>query len=482
MNVHNHDQLARYDQHDRSLYDVRARSRIIKPEDVEAAKSSNDTLKISPDKIKEDALIRLLFTSRYLGDNIFASILIRIATYLFVAIAWPPYTVAYTIPKWIFAQGIPILIKVVTETANTFQKAIQKFINPISESFVLALQKIERVVKGFVLQPIFNAIKNLVKGNLEKSAGFVKKSAVKVLNKISQLVTISPEIRAIPQRIKKRVKKLVDNTIDRIKAPFIKIRQTIKSSFKQVQSVTSNLIQQVSAHIQPVVPTWMIVPMQQFLVKFDTAQNLAEQATNWLSQLVSSKVASRLTSAVERFHAVLKRMQAEILPHLKRFGSFLGRGGQQLFQWMQKNKQQALHVAQQISMKVLSRIFSWLPQFIRQALIKLANHPITQSLVQGCLNGLKQLGMQITKLPSVMKNWIIEQSKQAVIGVKKGILSIFALGSRIIALSGRIINRTVYWTLSIFIMSGIISGWGVQLLARVTMRMAQWIRGPRLAR
>jgi hypothetical protein len=106
-----------------SIYDVRKRPDI-KHEPVAATRPIHkDTIEISRDKLKEEALNRLRHTSKYMiAQNSF----MRIGKYLFLAVALPPYFVIYGLPKWILVEGIPAIFSMSLWMWKKIQHRTQK--------------------------------------------------------------------------------------------------------------------------------------------------------------------------------------------------------------------------------------------------------------------------------------------------------------------------------------------------------------------
>ena len=88
-----------------NIYDVRKRVDM-KSEPIVSA-VSKDTLEISTERLKEEAVSRLSHVPKY---EIFQMSFMRIGKYLFVAAALPPYLVLYVVPKWVLLEVLPALL------------------------------------------------------------------------------------------------------------------------------------------------------------------------------------------------------------------------------------------------------------------------------------------------------------------------------------------------------------------------------------
>lgn len=140
-----------------SMYDVRKRHDLKNKEITIATPSTKkDTLEISREQLKEEALSRLRHTSQYIiPQNSF----MRVGKYLFLAIALPPCFLVYHLPKWILVEAIPALISVLTVVGEKIAKRLKREIATLTshtsrvthacQAFCDALMK--RVV-SFVLE------------------------------------------------------------------------------------------------------------------------------------------------------------------------------------------------------------------------------------------------------------------------------------------------------------------------------------------
>src|ERR1051325_11606615 len=84
-----------------NIYDIRKHPDV-KPS-VSAVTAPKDTIEISREKLKTEALSHLRQPGKYLiAFNSF----MRVGKYLFLAIAFPPYLMLYGLPKWIIIEGL----------------------------------------------------------------------------------------------------------------------------------------------------------------------------------------------------------------------------------------------------------------------------------------------------------------------------------------------------------------------------------------
>lgn len=133
-----------------SMYDVRKRPDI-KHEPVAATRPIHkDTIEISRDKLKEEALNRLRHTSKYMiAQNSF----MRIGKYLFLAVALPPYFVIYGLPKWILVEGLPVIFSMSVWMWKKVQHRTQKQIEAANRKVVQMVQLVQNTVQ-VLMQPL----------------------------------------------------------------------------------------------------------------------------------------------------------------------------------------------------------------------------------------------------------------------------------------------------------------------------------------
>lgn len=108
-----------------NIYDVRKRPDLKNPVVTPAQPVHKDTIEISRDKLKEEALNRLRHTSKIVvATNSF----MRVGKYLFMAIALPPYLLLYGMPKWVIVEALPALFSVMMSVwVNIQQKTKGNF-------------------------------------------------------------------------------------------------------------------------------------------------------------------------------------------------------------------------------------------------------------------------------------------------------------------------------------------------------------------
>lgn len=133
-----------------NIYDVRKRSDL-KPASVAATQPIHkDSIEISRDKIKEEALSRLRHTSKYvIAQNGF----MRIGKYLFLAVAFPPYFALYGLPKWILVEGLPTIFSMVGWMWKKVKGQTEKHIEAGTHKCVAMMQFMQNVAHA-LMQPM----------------------------------------------------------------------------------------------------------------------------------------------------------------------------------------------------------------------------------------------------------------------------------------------------------------------------------------
>ncbi|MFI0435612.1 MAG: hypothetical protein ACH350_07815 [Parachlamydiaceae bacterium] len=129
------DSLSRCGSNDFSLYDARKCSALKTSSSLSSGSIHRDTIEISRDKLKEDALNRLRHKTQY---GIAYQGFMRIGKYLFLAVAMPPYFLIYGLPKWVLVEAIPlffsfslqIIKKIHSQSEKTIERLRQTVISP----------------------------------------------------------------------------------------------------------------------------------------------------------------------------------------------------------------------------------------------------------------------------------------------------------------------------------------------------------------
>lgn len=486
---HTSDSLNRCDPNSYSnFYDARKRVEI-RQEPVMATQPINkDTLEISRDQLKKEALNRLRHTSKYM---IFQTGFMRVGKYLFLAVAFPPYFVIYGMPKWILVRGLPAIMSICVTVAEkvkqkvkkrievvqlkvrqavlSMQQLAQRLIRPIvrlaldiGQAFHRMRQTVQTVVKQFVLQ-----IKNRLK-KVNQVKSLFKRSAEK-------MGRLSKRFHERIQDSKRVIQEWTTNQLNHLKTPLHWISQIPQWGGVQLQ--------RLSAPLERVGQKWK--------GKLNVSRAVAHSGTEWLV-----KQAEHGKQIVMRGLTPLKRVYQQILlPITRQVFSFLRGQKQQAKKFFEQKRQRALQLLQQGQEKLkrvsyqqviewlysISRFASW-PALLQLIIQKVMGNYFSQWLFKGsfkigtsCLVVvLKGVGLLIKQLSQVTQFFQT--------GIDKLVRSIHSAISLVahwvgsgIGIGNKGVKKSVYGSLLFMIMLSIVCAWGFQLLGELMQKLSKAI-------
>lgn len=437
------------------LYNVHAKPNVNKTSSTDLPKDSLESA-----KIKKEALERL--TSSFMSDKTHA-VLMRMAKYMFIAVAWPPYALLFELPKWVFLQIAPLLKQFSSSVANQIKKQFES----LSSVFLPLLSFLQKTALQLAMPVI--RLTTTVK-ELFKKVGLKTRSAfentVAGLKKIVSLKTYTQALSNLADSVREKARALGRG----LREPFEKLA---KLDFKHLisQIMPTEMMQKI-----PQLPAlflgWaaQLALVQQSIFKFAQAQNLAEQGTNKFINILSSTIVAPLAFLVRSLQIAMKRVNSMLKSYLRKGYDFLGGKAKDMGEWI-ASKTKVLFQAETWKKLFPPFLFSWIPRFIREAFLRffrwLFALPLTQSIVGGISNGWQE----VIALPGKIKHGIVEKVSEAVghaRSAKESVKEKLASGARKF---GWFCNRLVYWTLTGVIMTGIIADWGVQLLGRISSKV-----------
>lgn len=259
-----------------NIYDVRKRSDI-KHEPIYATQPTHkDTIEISRDKLKEEALSRLRHTSKYvIIQNSFA----RIGKYLFIAIAFPPYFILYGLPKWIIVEGLPAILsmymwvwkKVQQKTKNRFDAGIHKVVQ--------LTQFMQKMAQHVLIQPIIRVILEFrqrilrMRENIHQTFKQIYEKSKKIFNLPG--VKVSEGLKRLQiklAQVRKSLQQQVETVATRVQESF----QWIKQSPLLFLGWGQTQIQKFNEQAVSWRNSWK--------QRIQTSQQMAQRTTNWISK------------------------------------------------------------------------------------------------------------------------------------------------------------------------------------------------------
>lgn len=470
------DSLSRCDPNQYStLYDVRKRPDI-KHEPVAATRPIHkDTIEISRDKLKEEALNRLRHTSKYvLPQNNF----MRIGKYLFLAVALPPYFMIYGLPKWILVEGMPAIFSMSLWMWKKIQHQTQKQIEAGNRKVIQMVQYVQKLVQ-VLMQPIIH---------------------------------LALQIRLNIRRFREFTVRAFRNRIARFKQSFHLPRAKLANGFKllqkrllEVREKWSKRAQKVNIRMQqgiqfikeapPAIVGWAQVQYQrvsqqalsmtvQWKNRFQTSQEFAQRATDWVGKLFKNGS----ESFKRQFDPLIHFYQEEWLPVWRKVREnckqkwlstrhFFERNHQRAFAFLQVQQEKLKRVTTE---RVLNYLLAhpWmgkLPGHIQEWLKKCLAHPIVQSI---CTVGVKLYTVSVNAVLEAAKLGLklSAQGSSAMIKCCNLVRSTLKMAAKYAADVIKVMRRafrkgllyTFFYFLLFLTMALILFIWGIRLLGDYT--------------
>lgn len=235
------------------LYDVTKKASLKSDSIGSSTLIAKDTLELSGQKLKKEALNRLSQPSKFL---ILQTGFIRIGKYLFVGLAFPPYLLLIGLPKWVISTFALPLIQWIAQSSVRFKEKIkkpllnflQKTLNKIQQSRLFIQQLIRPFIHSFYalnkeLKDLLKKIKTPLKGLkgifsrnlkfLSQQINFARKKLKTYQEKIQlRLTFLANELKNVSQRLALSLRPLFQQIIERGAKQF-KINK--EHAFKQAE-------------------------------------------------------------------------------------------------------------------------------------------------------------------------------------------------------------------------------------------------------
>jgi hypothetical protein len=466
------DSLSRCDQNLYSnIYDVRKRSDLKSDSPAATRSIHKDTIEISHDKLKEEALHRLRHTSKYtIAQNSF----MRIGKYLFVAIAFPPYFAIYGLPKWLLVEGVPALFSMWVWMWKKIQHQSQKQMATGVQKAVQLTHFVQRLAQ-VLMQPF---------------------------------VHLALEIRQNIRRLRVQTQQMLRNLFEKGKGvlsqPLLKLNEGLKHLQKRLSQVREKWSQQVetiTTRMQEGIQ-WVKQSPQIFLGWGQTQwqqlnQKVMLKGTHWKHQVKTSyQLAQRLTDKVFKevrnglsfvkkgYLPLIKFYQQQWLPRWQKVHANSTRRWEQAKEFFQQKHQrtQAFLQAKQEKLKHLTsqRLIHYfmshpwmgkLPLRLQELLKKLLAHTIVRAI---CDKGVK--------IYSLIARLILRAVSYGLKGIAQGTTLIMRVGNWARAIINTAFQKTlaisqigqriclksllysIYYSLLFTAITLILAVWGLRLL------------------
>lgn len=262
-----------------SIYDVRKRSDV-KHEPIAATRPIHkDTIEISRDKLKEEALNRLRHTSKYvIAQNGF----MRVGKYLFLAVAFPPYFIIYGLPKWILVEGMPAIFSMSLWMWKKIQHRTQRQIEVVNRKAVQMVQLVQNILQ-LLMQPIVHLalhIRQRIRRFRDRSLQILRGFALRFKQTLHlPRLKLSQRLQNVQERfltIKEKLSKRAQQVKTRIQQGI----QWIKESPQIIYGWGQIQLQRLNQQISSLSLRWKN--------SFHTPHQLAQRATDWIAKGVKN--------------------------------------------------------------------------------------------------------------------------------------------------------------------------------------------------
>lgn len=457
-----------------NIYDVRKRPDI-KHEPISATQPTHkDTIEISRDKLKEEALNRLRHTSKYvIAHNGF----MRIGKYLFLAVALPPYLVLFGLPKWIIVEGVPAIFSMCVWVWKKVQQKTQKRLDKGTQK-VAQIVQFMRTIGLVLIQPIVRLalqIRHNIQRMREKSLQFFRQ-----INERVKLTFKKPFIK-VTERFKQlqnglsRVREKISEQTQVMATRLQETVQWMKQSPQLVWGWSQIQFQKMSERVV----SWGV----KWNKKLQTSQELANRATNW----ISNRFKNRLDRFKLRFEPLITFYSQQILPQWRQLKEVCKGKWEQARDFFQQKHRQALAFLQKKQEKLrnlsyqhlLDHILShaWvtkLPAYFQSKLKKWLSHRFVKTV---CEIGVKTYSFLARCFLQVL-SYLLQRLAQGMEFISKfcSFIHTYArMGCQkavnAIKIAHQAYHKGVFYTFYYFllciIMAMILFMWGVRYLGKV---------------
>lgn len=366
-----------------NIYDVRKRGDVKHEPSAATRLIHKDTIEISKDKLKEDALKRLRHTTSVV---IAQPGFMRVGKFLFLSVALPPYFALYGLPKWLLVEGLPALMNLALWCWNKIQTQVKKKVETGSQKVAQISRYVQRLSK-ILMQPFVHLALQIrqtiqrFKENIAQKCRHLMASALQLLSRPlergkEKLLPIRKKLRSIKDRTSERIDKAQEALQQGVQ--WIKDRPQVLLSWGQLQ------FQKWTHQVISLSFRWR--------GRLHASQQFADKSTNWVARQLQ-----RGTRGIIRpFSPLLNFYRRQLLPQWKNFKNHYQRKWNQTKQSFQnrhgrglaylQNKQ--IRVKQLTIDKFLSWILShaWMKKLPQAWLKKWFSHPVVRLVCKIGLN------------------------------------------------------------------------------------------------
>ncbi len=379
------------------LFEVNSRPKI-KSESSSAPPIHKDTLEISKDKLKKEALERLRHTSKIM---VAYDGFMRIGKTLFLAIGLPPYLLVFGLPKWMLTAGIPAMISYTLMIWKHFQSKLK--------------QQIEAGSKKWV-----------------QSIHFFKSIAIELTSQLMRpFVHFAWKINQKLNRYREKMSLLFHRMDGKIKDAFSKLEKYLflkKLNFKPKFNIHFNLdfsewmnaigvkrekclnaLKKSLSQIKIKLPT---LPWFKPLIRAD---KIAQSATNWIidkwSKAFSLFLITPFLNRLEKQWSPLwQKFKSLSKNKIKKAGEFFQRKKHSLFYFLESKQIKLKKISHEwFCQKILSSaLFKYTPFSFREKIKKILHLKVLKNVISQALNIYVFSLDKMIELSRFVINWIFK--------------------------------------------------------------------------
>lgn len=359
-----------------------------------------DTLELSGENLKKEALNRLRHTKKY---TIFQAGFMRVGKYVFLGVVFPPYLILYGIPKWTFTVVLPAIKVFSVELQQKIIEKFKKWIEAIQVKINNVAIKIQRKLAQLI-QPIVQAYLEMGKAVkrgwdntinfFQKTARFFKRGTFNKKNKNSPITYL----KGLFKQVKEKIGIYFNENLVKF---FQKSKQKIKNvltSFSTIKLAKPKQLYQALLNIS-----------KPFLERFQKSHNMAQKVIgNVLNQLQTDR-----QFFTEKFISFKNQCKIIATPVVEGVQSFFKKHVEQISQFLQVRLAQFNRKVEKglLTLQKLAhtqhfaewKSGKWLPPFMRPYVAKFLESKFIQKdlatsfkathwLLNACWNLLKRLG------------------------------------------------------------------------------------------
>jgi hypothetical protein len=450
-----------------SMYDVRQRPDI-KRQPLSEISAPKDTIEISKDQLKKEALNRLRHTTQYpVSHHGF----MRIGKYLFLAIAFPPYLLIYGLPRWVVLEGIATFSSLFLWIGQKVHKPIDRVQQRIVHLFEFVKEASQALIRPVVLLTL--EIRQQIRRMDYSIRPFVQRVRKKLREEVNRFRFECQKGMKRVTRTLTQVKERIVYQLQKVSEKFQQGIQTIKQAPLLFLGWRQGLWQRLNERTVSVGQSWN--------KRFQISQQLSLRGTEWVVQhmrRLQMSFMSTLKSVVSFYQQHLQPQWLQLKVHgkekWKQTRDFFRQKHQkmQVFLEKQQEKIKQLSHGQWID-HLLARYrwmhhHAWFKRWLTHPLIRTIGEALMRVYFFLTIHPLRLL-MQLGERMSHCFRYISEYLTHLKISCRSVGRQVQNHIQQLLTASRRVAWRSLYYFLVFITMFGIVLIWGIQSLREFTL-------------